>query len=193
MSIKKKDETFEDPALSMVRMQVYLNPLNNMPVFIHYMAIFIVIFYLVFLALAETKIDIYVSAMWDDIKDNNSKRFVDDTQSLIERLKLENTILVDTMPRPKEASTNSMNNYLKLLLDELLKLYNGVKLSDNSNENITICAITMIPKTTQVDFSGFEYSTRTKRTKAGNLDYANKWKEAKNAAERTRLERSNGT
>ncbi|OAD69156.1 hypothetical protein PHYBLDRAFT_149559 [Phycomyces blakesleeanus NRRL 1555(-)] len=130
------------------------------------------------------------------------------------------------MPGPKEASTDSMNNYLKPLVDKLLELYNGVKMSDNSNENITvraalmcvacdipaarktsgftghasICAchkcqrqFTMIPETTQVDFSGFEYSTWIKRTKARNLDYANKWKEAKNAAERTRLKRSNGT
>ncbi|OAD68821.1 hypothetical protein PHYBLDRAFT_159954, partial [Phycomyces blakesleeanus NRRL 1555(-)] len=51
----------------------------------------------------------------------------------------------------------------------------------------------MISETTQIDFSGFEYSTWTKRTKARNLGYANKWKEAKNAAEYTQLERRNGT
>ncbi|OAD68820.1 hypothetical protein PHYBLDRAFT_149831 [Phycomyces blakesleeanus NRRL 1555(-)] len=33
--------------------------------------------------LAETKMDIYDSAMWNEIKDNNGKRFVDDPQSLM--------------------------------------------------------------------------------------------------------------
>ncbi|OAD69155.1 hypothetical protein PHYBLDRAFT_149558 [Phycomyces blakesleeanus NRRL 1555(-)] len=160
----EKDEAFEDPALSSMKMQAHQYPLNNMPVYIRFMAIFIVIFHLVFLVdngesiliefcnillslfdltgalpltidslkhitgfntatggitvgnrsspvmvypysslkhalqqhfltpnfeyrinlwrnrqtLAETKMDIYNGAMWNEIKDNNGKRFVDD-------------------------------------------------------------------------------------------------------------------
>ncbi|OAD66185.1 hypothetical protein PHYBLDRAFT_160680, partial [Phycomyces blakesleeanus NRRL 1555(-)] len=48
-----------------------------------------------------------------------------------ERLKSENVILVGMMPGPKEASTDSMNHYLKPLVDKLLEIYIGVEMTDS--------------------------------------------------------------
>ncbi|OAD79021.1 hypothetical protein PHYBLDRAFT_157699, partial [Phycomyces blakesleeanus NRRL 1555(-)] len=45
-----------------------------------------------------------------------------------ERLKSENVILVGMMSGPKKASTDSMNHYLKPLVDELLQMYIGVEM-----------------------------------------------------------------
>ncbi|OAD78443.1 hypothetical protein PHYBLDRAFT_157552 [Phycomyces blakesleeanus NRRL 1555(-)] len=48
-----------------------------------------------------------------------------------ERLKSENVILVGMMPGLKEASTDSINHYLKLLVDKLLEMYIGVEMTDS--------------------------------------------------------------
>ena len=45
------------------------------------------------------------------------------------RFKLENVIIVSTIPGPKEPNSYQLNFYLEPLVDELLKLWKGVKLS----------------------------------------------------------------
>ncbi|OAD68741.1 hypothetical protein PHYBLDRAFT_117149 [Phycomyces blakesleeanus NRRL 1555(-)] len=54
-----------------------------------------------------------------------------------ERFKKENVILVGLMPEPKEASTSDINNYLKLLVNELMELYKGIKIKTHQCPNIT--------------------------------------------------------
>ncbi|OAD79051.1 hypothetical protein PHYBLDRAFT_62186 [Phycomyces blakesleeanus NRRL 1555(-)] len=47
------------------------------------------------------------------------------------------------MPGPKEASTDSMNHYLKPLVDELLEMYIGVEMTDSQNRKIVVRAALM--------------------------------------------------
>ncbi|OAD65777.1 hypothetical protein PHYBLDRAFT_102100, partial [Phycomyces blakesleeanus NRRL 1555(-)] len=54
-----------------------------------------------------------------------------------EQFKKENVILVGLMPGPKEASTSDINNYLKLLVDELMELYKGIKIKTHQCPNST--------------------------------------------------------
>ncbi|OAD70986.1 hypothetical protein PHYBLDRAFT_102018, partial [Phycomyces blakesleeanus NRRL 1555(-)] len=128
-----------------------------------------------------------------------------------ERLKSENVILVGMISGPKEASTDSMNHYLKPLVNELLEMYIGVEMTDSQNRKIVVCAALMcvacdISATRKTSgFTGHmstcachkcqqQFTTIKKTSK---LDYSgfkySNWANALNNTEQTCLEKENGT
>ncbi|OAD74074.1 hypothetical protein PHYBLDRAFT_144534 [Phycomyces blakesleeanus NRRL 1555(-)] len=144
----------------------------------------------------NTKLDIFDGAVWSDIKDINGRRRTHSSDAIYlsinnlprsERLKSENDILVDMMPGPKEASTDSMNHYLKPLIDKLLEMYIGLEMTDLQNRKIVVCAELMcivcdIPATCKA--SGFTGHMSTCACHKSN---------ALNNTEQTHLKKENGT
>jgi len=62
-----------------------------------------------------------------------------------ERFKEENIMLVGLMPGGQEASTSDMNNYLDVIVDDLLELFEGVQMkTDKHPEGMTAHAVLLM-------------------------------------------------
>ena len=111
--------------------------------------------------------DVYDGMRWRALRDSNRVPFVNAPRSLMltlnvdwfspfegtyslgaiylivnnlpraERYKTENVILVGVMPGPKEPSTYEMNHYLQPLVNDLLRLFNGVSMTTHQHPNGT--------------------------------------------------------
>ncbi|OAD78516.1 hypothetical protein PHYBLDRAFT_163625 [Phycomyces blakesleeanus NRRL 1555(-)] len=159
----EKDEAFEDPALSSMKMQAHQYPLNNMSVYIRFMAIFIVIFHLVFLV------------------DNDGSILIEFCNILL--------------------SLFDLTGALPLTIDSL-KHITGFNTATGGITVYVTCSKchTIYPPNTSTKNCTFKLFTHSNtcnnalfKSTSGNRSSPVMWKEAKNAAEHTRLERSNGT
>lgn len=131
-----------------------------------------------------------------------------------------NIIFVGLMPGPKEPKTVQINNYLEPFVNDLLELARGVAMNTYSHGVAFVkAALTLvacdIPAARKLcgftshssahachkcemmfnnrDFSNFDMSGWTSRTKASNEHYAQLWFDASTTLERERLEREHGT
>ncbi|KAG2215213.1 hypothetical protein INT45_013019, partial [Circinella minor] len=135
---------------------------------------------------------------------------------LSEHFKTENVILVGVMPGPREPSASDINLYLRLMVDELLEWYNGVRVrlgllnvacdipaawkvsgftSHGSRCGCHKChrQFPVFPGTKNLDYSGFEVDNWVLRTMDDNWEYAEQWRRAETMAGRRECERENGT
>lgn len=55
-----------------------------------------------------------------------------------ERYRKENIILVGIIPGPKEPKKEQINNYLRHLVDELIELYNGIKMKLHNGQEVNV-------------------------------------------------------
>jgi hypothetical protein len=140
-----------------------------------------------------------------------------------ERFRRENLILVGIMPGPKEPELDSINHFLKPMVDELLVLFEGMILSDGRSVRAALMSVNCdLPAVKKVcgftafnsfipchkcsdrylgqsgrpqarDLSNLDDLTWNRRDGQSNRQQALKWKEALTTGDRKRLEQMYGT